>query len=163
MSGTQSVNLIWAQGINGVIGAEQAIPWHLPEDLANFQRLTRGSAVIMGRRTWDSLPASVRPLPGRTNIVLTRVRSWGAAGAFAAASLEEALAAAGASVFIIGGGEIYRQALPLASRAYVTRVDAAPDGDTSVPELEGWRAQHGPWLQSAGGLRYRYEEHTPPA
>lgn len=163
MSGKQTVHLIWAQARNGVIGSDQGIPWHLPEDLAHFRRLTRGSAVIMGRLTWDSLPESVRPLPGRTNIVLTRDPSWSRPGAATAASLDEALALAGDSVFIIGGGEIYRQAVPLASRAYITVVDTAPDGDTTAPGLDGWTAQRGPWQQSAGGLNYRFEEHTPAA
>lgn len=115
------------------------MPWHLPGDLAHFKRITLGAPVIMGRRTWDSLPARFRPLPGRDNIVVTRNADWSAAGARVAASPEAALALAAETgcerVWVMGGGELYRHALPLADRLEVTRIDAEIDGDTSAPEL----------------------------
>lgn len=151
------VSLIWAQARNGVIGADQGIPWHLPEDLANFRRLTRGATVIMGRATWDSLPAAVRPLPGRTNIVLTRSPSREFPGAQMAPSLGAALAIAEGPCFIIGGGNLYRQAVSVATHAFVTVVDIAAQGDTFAPALPGWELQRGPWMESGAGLRYRYD------
>ena len=87
-----TLSLIWAQARNGVIGADGALPWRLPEDLALFRELTTGSTVVMGRRTWESLPERFRPLPGRTNVVLTSDPGWSADGARTAASVEQALA-----------------------------------------------------------------------
>ena len=113
------INLIYARAANGVIGKDGAMPWHLPEDLAHFKQLTQGCPVLMGRKTWDSLPPKFRPLPGRTNIVITRQADWQAEGAQRADSLEEALRLAGAApeIWIIGGAQIYAQAEPLASCA----------------------------------------------
>ena len=110
------INLIYAQARNGVIGRDNTLPWHLPEDMAHFKRMTAACPVIMGRKTWDSLPAKFRPLPGRTNLVLTRQSDWCADGALHASSLEQALATClhmqpvPADVWITGGAEIYAQA-----------------------------------------------------
>src|SRR4051794_41456904 len=99
----RTVAMVWAQAHGGVIGAEGGLPWHLPEDLALFRRLTMGSPVVMGRRTWESLPERFRPLPGRANVVLTSDPGWSAAGAHRAASVEEVLAERD-SFWVIGGG-----------------------------------------------------------
>jgi dihydrofolate reductase len=136
------INLIYARAANGVIGKDGVMPWHLPEDLAHFKQLTLGCPVIMGRKTWDSLPAKFRPLPGRINIVITRNAEWQADGAQRAGSLEEALAQAGnaAEIWVIGGAQIYAQAEPLARRAEVTEIDADFDGDAYAPTLgPAWR------------------------
>ena len=111
------LTLVAAVAKNGIIGADNRLPWHLPEDLKHFKALTNGQAVIMGRKTWDSLPPRFRPLPGRINIVLTRDAAWQAPGAQVAHDLAAAMAAAGAAIpFVIGGAEIYRLALPLAPK-----------------------------------------------
>src|SRR5687767_7423224 len=118
------INLIYARAANGVIGKDGTMPWHLPEDLAHFKQLTHGCPVIMGRKTWDSLPPRFRPLPGRTNIVITRQDGWQAEGATPAASLDHALDLAGAvpDIWVIGGAQIYAQAEALAVRAEVTEI-----------------------------------------
>jgi dihydrofolate reductase len=153
------ISLIWAQARNRVIGAQGAIPWHLPEDMANFKALTTGSTVVMGRATWDSLPERFRPLPDRHNIVLTRQPGWAADGVEVAASLEAALAAAG-DIWVIGGAAVYSAALPHADRVVLTEVDASYDGDTFAPELdEVWQLVSADppsgWNESATGLGYR--------
>ena len=131
------LNLIYARAANGVIGKDNALPWHLPEDMAHFKRTTLGCPVIMGRKTWDSLPARFRPLPGRQNIVLTRDAAWRAEGAQRAGSVDQAVAACGdaAEVWVIGGAEVYRQALPHAHRVVVTEIAQAFDGDALAPVL----------------------------
>ena len=136
------LNLIYARAANGVIGRGNALPWHLPEDMAHFRTQTRGCPVIMGRRTWDSLPPRFRPLPGRTNIVVTRQADWQAEGAVRAGSLAEAIAAAGNApdVWVIGGAQLYAEAAPLARRAVVTEIDRDFEGDAFAPLLDaGWR------------------------
>ena len=155
-----SVGLVWAQASGGVIGVDGRLPWHLPEDLARFRALTLGSTVVMGRATWESLPGSVRPLPGRRNVVLTRRPRWEAPGAVVAPTLEEALRDAPGDVWVIGGSSVFTAALPYADRAVVTELDEAVDGDTWAPVLDGaWRiVQRDPqdgWHGSATGLRYR--------
>ncbi|MGI5340724.1 dihydrofolate reductase [Streptomyces sp. CA-181903] len=167
-SGRTNVGLIWAQARDGVIGAGNAIPWHLPEDLAHFKAVTLGHPVVMGRRTWDSLPPRFRPLPGRRNIVVTRDPDWAADGADRAGSVAEALrlaaepqdASAPAEVWVIGGGEIYRAALEYATVLAVTEVDLTVDGgDTYAPALDGsWTLTEDTGWQtsaSAAGPRYR--------
>ncbi len=125
-----TVGLIWAQSASGVIGRAGAIPWRLPEDLAHFKNLTLGHTVVMGRRTWESLPARVRPLPGRRNVVLTRQADYMAQGAHVMSSLDEALS--GDDVWVIGGAEIYVLALPHAARCEVTEVDCVCRGRTTM-------------------------------
>jgi dihydrofolate reductase len=158
-----TVSLIWAQARDGVIGADGGLPWHLPEDLALFRRLTAGSTVVMGRRTWKSLPDRFRPLPGRTNVVLTTDPHWTADGAHPAASVEQVLAEHG-SCWVIGGGTVYAAFLPHADRLVVTDVDVLVAGDTWAPRLgEGWvRTSRTPaegWSESASGLRYAVSEY----
>jgi dihydrofolate reductase len=182
------VALIWAQSRNRVIGSDGGIPWHLPEDLARFRELTTGAPVIMGRRTWDSLPQRFRPLPGRRNIVVTRQRGWDARGTSVAHTLDEALEVAAAArpadairagdpapagpgrtttttttAWVIGGGELYREALPRADRLEVTEVDVEVEGDTRAPEVEtaaGWEREpagaSADWETSRTGVRYRF-------
>ena len=132
--------LIAAVARNGVIGANNALPWRLPADLARFRALTHGHTVIMGRRTWDSLP---RPLPGRQNIVVTRRADFQPTGAEAARSLEDALArvAMPPPVFCIGGAELYRLAMPDADVLYITEIDRDFEGDTRFPAFDrsAWR------------------------
>ena len=153
------VGLIWAQSANGVIGSKGGLPWHLPEDLARFRRLTLGSTVVMGRATWDSLPAAARPLPDRHNVVLTRRPDWAAPGAAVARSLTEALEAAPGDVWVIGGASVYSAALPHADRLEVTELAESFDGDVLAPVIgPEWRRTPpdlGEWLVSRTGLRYR--------
>jgi len=137
------ISLIAVVASNRAIGKGQQLLWQLPEDLRHFRATTRGKPVIMGRKTWESLPASFRPLPGRRNLVVSRNAAFHAPGATLASSLEDALRAAAdaAEVFVIGGAELYRQALPLATRLYLTEVAASVDGDVFFPELapEDWQ------------------------
>lgn len=121
---------------DGAIGRGGELPWRLPEDLKHFRRVTMGHPVIMGRRTWDSLPSKFKPLPGRRNIVVTRNAGWRAEGAERAASLDAALAMVGTVPLacVIGGAELYAQALPLADELRLTEVDAAfGDADAFFP------------------------------
>ncbi len=131
--------LIAAMARGRVIGRAGTLPWHLPEDLAHFRAATRGHAVIMGRKTWDSLPARFRPLPGRHNLVVTRNTGWRAEGADAAFSLDEALARVTGDdrVFVIGGAALYAAALPLAHTLLLTEIDADIAGDTHFPAFDG--------------------------
>lgn len=132
------ITLILARAANGVIGADGKMPWHLPADLRRFKQLTMGRPMIMGRKTFDSLPGL---LDGRRHIVITRDPEWSADGAERAGSIAEALALANAPhVCVIGGAEIWRQVLPLADRIELTEVHAAPDGDSVIeaPAAEEW-------------------------
>ncbi len=135
------VSLVYAQSRNGIIGSDGGLPWHLPSDLKRFKETTLGKPIIMGRKTWDSLPR--RPLPGRINIVVTRNVGFAAEGAVVVASVDEAMTAAGsvAEVCVIGGGEIYQLFLPRADRIYLTEVDVDVVGDTLAPVLNPleWR------------------------
>lgn len=182
-----SLALIWAEARGGIIGHAGTIPWHLPEDLAHFRELTSDAsaggtagaraiataparAVVMGRRTWDSLPERFRPLPDRRNLVLTRNSDWAAAGAEAVPSLGAAAAAVKADnpadpvLWVIGGGELYRQAMlsPLATRLEVTELDLGVKGDTTAPRIDAtWsRLAESPWLESKTGIRYRFVTHA---
>lgn len=153
-----SLGLIWAQSTSGVIGRDNGIPWRLPEDQARFKELTLGHTVVMGRLTWESLPAKVRPLPGRRNVVVTRQADYVADGATVVADLDDALT--DEQTWVIGGAQIYALALPLAARCDVTEVDAdlpRQDGDAMAPVLdEKWVGTQGDWLTSASGVRYRF-------
>jgi len=153
------LGLIYARARNGVIGRGGVLPWHLPEDLAHFKRTTLGAPVIMGRRTWESLPPRFRPLPGRRNIVVTRDAGWQAEGAERAASLDEAIAlgADAETVWVTGGADIFRLAAPRAQLAVVTEIDADYDGDTFAPELgSGWRETARERHVSASGIAYSF-------
>ncbi len=162
-----TVALIWAEARGGVIGRDGAIPWHLPEDIARFRALTSGEVVIMGRRTWDSIPARFRPLPDRRNIVVTRRAGWSAQGAEVVHALDVGLfAALPESVWIMGGGEIYREAMPFASRLEVTEVDLEVEGETLAPAIDGsWSRTTDPesgWRVSRTGSRYRFVSYERP-
>ena len=129
------VSLVAAVALNGVIGRDGTVPWHLPEDMAFFRKLTTGHAVVMGRKTWESLPDRFRPLPGRRNVVLTRNRDWRVAGAEPVGSLEEALELLEdeEQVFVIGGAEIYEAVLGQADELVLTELDLEIEGDAFFP------------------------------
>ncbi len=135
------VSLVYAQSRNGIIGNKGALPWHIPSDLQRFKQTTFGKPIIMGRKTWDSLPR--KPLAGRQNIVITRQKNWVPEGADVAASVAAALQLAGDApeVCVIGGGEIYELFLPLADRIYLTEVNMDVEGDAFAPKLASaaWR------------------------
>ena len=154
------VNMIYARAANGVIGKEGTLPWHLPEDLAHFKQVTMGWPVIMGRKTWESLPDAFRPLPGRVNIVVSRNSGYRATGGMVVGSLPAALTAAGNAdvAFIIGGADLYHQALPFADRIYLTEIDEDFDGDAFFPAFasDDWReTQRNPQV-SASGLNFAW-------
>ncbi len=128
-----TIALVVAHSRNRVIGRDGDLPWHLPSDLRRFKELTTGGTVVMGRRTWDSLPPRFRPLPGRRNVVVSRN---GCDAPDVRRSVEKALED---GCFVIGGGEIYAQALPHADRVYATEIDADVDGDVFFPALDGFR------------------------
>jgi dihydrofolate reductase len=155
-----TICLIWAQAANGVIGRDGTLPWHLPEDQAHFRRVTRGATVVMGRRTWDSLPERFRPLPDRRNVVLTRCPGWSAPGASVAASILGAFASVTSDVWVIGGAQVYRAAATIAERVVRTELEDPFEGDVYAPDLgDGWhpvlRDPTTGWHRSRTGLRYR--------
>lgn len=161
-----SLGLVWAEARDGVIGRDGRLPWHLPEDLAHFRALTRGCTVLMGRRTWDSLPERFRPLPGRRNVVVSRDPSWSAAGAEVrpdvGAALDELLADP-SPVWVVGGAQVYAAALPRAARVAVTEIDLAVAGDAHAPRVAaGWARVDDPahgWYVATNGLRYRFRDY----
>jgi len=152
--------LVVAASENNVIGKDGALPWRIPADLKRFKALTLGHPCIMGRKTWDSLPR--KPLPGRTNIVVTRNVNFAAEGARVAHSLNDALAIAReetpAAIMVIGGEALYREALPFADVVYLTRIDGFFEGDALYPTLDEarWRqtASEGPFME--GDIRYSF-------
>ena len=153
------LHLIYARARNGVIGANNTLPWHLPEDLAHFKRTTLGQPVIMGRKTWDSLPPKFRPLPGRLNIVVTRQADWHAEGALKAGSVDEAMALCpdNADAWVIGGAEIYAQAAARASTAVVTEIEQDFEGDAWAPDLgPGWHEVHRESHTGANGMGFSF-------
>jgi dihydrofolate reductase len=159
------LHLIYARARNGTIGKDGQMPWHLPEDLAHFKRVTLGQPVIMGRKTWDSLPARFRPLPGRVNIVITRQSNWRCEGALRAASMDDAMHLCGdvPDAWIMGGAEIYRQAEPLACTAVVTEIDADFEGDAFAPTLtSGWQEVQRERHTSASGLGFAFVTYQHP-
>lgn len=155
-----SIALIYARSANDVIGLNNTIPWHLPEDLARFKQLTTGCAVVMGRRTWDSLPEKFKPLKGRTNIVVTRQSDWSVEGTVKASSLEEALiegAKHGDTVWVMGGAQIYEQALPKADRIEMTILERNIPGDAFAPALDKhWIVKEKTDHVSANGEAYSF-------
>ena len=157
------LNLIYARAANGVIGINGALPWHLPEDLAHFKRTTLGCPVIMGRKTWDSLPPKFRPLPGRTNVVITRQRDWHDTGAQVAHHISEAIKMCGQldpqpeQVWVIGGAQIYAEALPMAHRIVVTEINTDFKGDAYAPALgPEWRESARESHTSTTGLAFSF-------
>ena len=157
------IGLIWAQTPSGVIGAAGAMPWHVPEDLKHFRERTAGTAVVMGRRTWQALPERFRPLPGRTNVVVSRDTAWSDDGARVRPDLGEALDEFGGDLWVIGGGQIYRAAMPFADVLEVTVLDLDVPGDTVAPEIDPEAfdlASSSDWRTSVGGVRYRHDRYT---
>ncbi|MEY2952964.1 MAG: hypothetical protein RLZZ401_1051 [Pseudomonadota bacterium] len=153
------LKLIFARAANGVIGNQGALPWRLPEDLAHLKRQTLGATVIMGRKTWDSLPLKFRPLPGRTNIVVTRQSDWHAEGALVANSLLQAQTLAGqhGAAWVLGGAELYAQALPLAQTAVVTEIEADFPGDAFAPQFgPDWHETSRERHMSSTGLAFSF-------
>jgi dihydrofolate reductase len=153
------LHLIYARARNGVIGANNQLPWHLPEDLAHFKRTTLGQPVIMGRKTWDSLPAKFRPLPGRLNIVVTRQTDWHAEGAVRASSIQDAMhqCTETGHAWVIGGAEIYAQAAPFAASAVVTEIDQDFEGDAHAPVLGSqWQEVQRETHTAANGLAFSF-------
>ncbi|WP_460784725.1 dihydrofolate reductase [Microbacterium tumbae] len=150
------MGLIWAEARGGVIGAEGGMPWHVPEDLAHFKEITLGAPVIMGRKTWDSLPERFRPLSGRDNLVITRQQDWSAEGARRVASVSEAVRGRD-EAWVIGGAEIFAQVIGDADRLEVTELDLDVAGDAYAPSKAGWRlVSEGEWQTSRTGIRYRF-------
>ncbi len=151
------VSIVAAMARNRVIGDGNRLPWHLPEDLQRFRRLTMGAPVIMGRKTFQSIG---RLLPGRRNVVLTRQSGWSWDGCATAHSFDEALAITrdAAERFVIGGGELYRLALPFADRLYLTLIDADCAGDVHFPELDllAWREREREPCVARSGLRFEF-------
>ncbi|MBY0266115.1 MAG: dihydrofolate reductase [Burkholderiales bacterium] len=148
------LSMIVAMAKNRVIGADGKIPWHLPNELQLFKRVTMGHHIIMGRKTFDSIG---RLLPGRTTVIVTRQKDYAVAGAKVAHSLDAAVAlcAGDDEIFVIGGGELYRAALPQADRIYLTVVEVEPSGDTKMPEFEGKN-----WLLTSTQRFYKDERHA---
>ncbi|WP_157008376.1 dihydrofolate reductase [Agromyces laixinhei] len=162
------LGLVWAEAHGGVIGAGGAMPWHVPEDLAHFKSVTLGGPVVMGRKTWDSLPERFRPLPGRTNIVVTRNEEWAAEGAVRAGSVDDALASAATSgpdwIWVIGGAELFEALIDRADRLEVTELDLEVAGDAYAPSIDlSWRLvdTDGPRLSRAG-VGYRFHRYDRP-
>ena len=153
------LTLIAAVARNGVIGIDNRLPWHLPADLKHFRALTMGRTVIMGRKTWESLPTRFRPLPGRRNIVVTRNPGYRAEGAVVATSLPAAVAAAQSDeAFLIGGAGLYAAGLALADRLQLTEIDAAFAGDTHFPAIDPseWRETARETHQDGTGFGYAF-------
>jgi len=152
------LHMIYARARNGVIGNLGQLPWHLPEDLAHFKRTTLGQPVVMGRVTWESLPEKFRPLPGRSNVVVSRQTSFSAAGAQLASSLEAAMALFPPAeiIWLIGGAQLYAKGLSLASQIVVTEIDADYEGDAFAPLISSndWTETHRTSHVSAQGLAY---------
>ena len=156
---TPRITLILARARNGVIGAKGGLPWRLPEDLAFFKRTTMGHPIVMGRKTWESIG---RPLPGRRSVVVTRDRSFAAAGAEVVHSLDEAVVLCSDSdeIFVIGGAQLYAEALPRADRLLLTEIHADFEGDTFMPAAaaEDWaeagREHYPPSDQRAFGFDF---------
>jgi dihydrofolate reductase len=154
------VSLVLARADNGVIGDNGTIPWRIPEDMRRFKALTMGHPIVMGRKTWDSFPK--KPLPGRTNIIITRDRGWSAEGAVVTHSLAEALERARSEqpeeINIVGGAAVYLEALPLATHIHLTEVHASPPGDVVIPQFDKtqWSETAREDHQTPDGLRYSY-------
>jgi dihydrofolate reductase len=161
-----SLGLIWAEARDRVIGRGGGLPWHIPEDSAHFRQITFGATVVMGSRTWDSLPERFRPLTGRRNIVVSRRDGLEVPGAELFDSVEGALAAARAddATWVIGGGQLYAATIGLADRLEITEIDLDATGDTRAPEVgPEWTSTDGDpvtgWHTSRIGVRYRFRSY----
>lgn len=153
------VSIVVAHSANRVIGVDGGMPWHLPADLKRFRELTTGGTVVMGRRTFESLPAAFRPLPERRNVVLSSDRDYRAEGAEVMASLEKALEACGGECFVIGGGVTYAQALEHSALVYATEVEQEVEGDAFFPPLPAseWRCVEAGEPQGENGYTYSFK------
>jgi len=153
------IAIIVAHSANRVIGRDGTLPWRLPSDLRRFRELTCGHTVVMGRRTYESLPDAFRPLPDRRNLVLSTDPGYRPDGAEVFTSLADALAACGGDCFVIGGEVTYRDALPLCERLYATEIDAELDGDAFFPELDPaeWRLVEDEGSRVEGELSYAFK------
>ena len=160
------ISIIAAIGTNRELGKDNGLLWRIPEDLKRFKRLTDGHPVVMGRKTWESLPEKFRPLPNRTNVVVSRDSGYQAEGAQVATSFEDALALADSApgaeeVFVIGGAQLYETALPHADRLHLTRIDATSDADVYFPPFKGlFTASETGEPQDADGLSYRWVDYS---
>jgi len=159
------INLILAKSINGVIGKDNKIPWHLPEDMARFKRLTDGQVVIMGRKTWESLPEKFRPLPNRVNIVVSKNKDYKCPGAILCQSISNALImgsqAIDKEIWIIGGSTIYNHLEPIADRMEVTVIDQVYEGDAYAPAISSeWKTVSKRSYVSKNGLQYSFQSFT---
>ena len=152
------LHLIYARSRNNVIGVNGDLPWHLPEDLAHFKRTTLGQPVIMGRVTWESIPDKFRPLPGRSNVVVSRQTDFSAPGAQVVSSLQAAmdLFTAEEVVWLIGGAQLYAQAMPLAKQLVITEIDTNYEGDAFAPSIQAieWKETQRTTHTSSQGLGY---------
>lgn len=152
--------LVAAVARNRVIGRDNQLIWNIPADMAHFKALTAGHCVLMGRKTWESLPPRFRPLPGRRNIVISRQAAYLAPGAEVADSLENGLQLASTDglVFVIGGEQIYRQAMAVADRLEITEVALEPEGDAWFPEIPAvdWREVQKNTPSSQGGTGFSF-------
>ena len=155
--------IIAAVAKNRVIGKDNQLIWNIPEDMAHFKSLTQGHTVVMGRKTWESLPPRFRPLPGRRNIVVTRQADYLAPGAETVFSVEEAIALAmdTQKLFVIVGAEIYTAAIHTANILELTEVNLSPDGDAWFPTIEKneWLVNYGPVSTSTSGVQYRFNRY----
>jgi dihydrofolate reductase len=151
------LSVIAAIARNGTIGRDNALPWRLPEDLKRFKALTMGHHIIMGRKTYESLG---RLLPGRTTVIVSRNHDYAVSGAIVANSLRQALQACGGDkeIFVIGGAQLYQEALPMAGRLYLTEIDEDFNGDVHFPKIDSsaWRERSRETHLSASGLRFSY-------
>jgi dihydrofolate reductase len=165
------IHLIYACAKNGAIGLNNQLPWHLPEDLAHFKKLTTGQTVLMGRKTWDSLPSAFKPLPNRLNLVMTRNSDWHAPGALAVSSLEMAQElhhqhcsqhpqdklSSTPAIWVIGGAQVYAQTLSKAQSVEMTEIDLEVNADAFAPLLgQEWREIHREEHTSSKGVSFRF-------
>ncbi|MDO8185552.1 dihydrofolate reductase [Conexibacter sp. JD483] len=155
------IAIVVAHAANGTIGRDGDLPWRLPSDLRQFRAITHGGTVVMGRRTWESIPARFRPLPGRRNVVLSRDPAYAPDGAELFGSLAEALAACDHDCFVIGGSATYAEALPLAQRCYITHVEGDVEGDAVFPLLDAdeWTCVEAGETREENGHRFAFRVH----
>lgn len=152
-----AIKLILARARNGVIGLNNKLPWHLPEDLAHFKKTTMGSPVLMGKNTWESIPSQFRPLPGRMNFVLSRTLNLCSEHAHSVQSLQEALALVSPEqdLWVIGGAQVYAQCMAIAKHAVITQIEADFEGDAYAPIFDTrWREVNRSEHTGANGLVY---------
>jgi dihydrofolate reductase len=159
---THNVSIIAAVARNNCIGIDGELPWHIPEDMAHFRTVTKGKSVIMGRKTWESLPEQFRPLPGRTNIIISRQTDYKVPeGVLIFSDIKEAIESQSSAeeIIIIGGAQIYTMAMPYADRLYITHIDRTVEGDTFFPDID-MEVWHTIDERTSGDLRFVTYERT---